>query len=248
MNPSGTKAAILAAALATGLALPHGLEAQGHVDAQASAPEQDAGSGPSSGCFRGRPLPACGSFWLIEMQRSTPLAQTSRTVRWGTNGPEERWDAITQTWEWNLGYMANLTPDFALGALVTIGTGNDDFLTGTKLRARRWLSPNLSLELEGGILWTNAGGPFSPPVSGSTADLRLNFRDQGSFFVRWDGFRLPSSEPILVPGGYGFTDPGGFQHGISVGASAGSTPALIATGAFGLAIIILWWGLSTAST
>jgi hypothetical protein len=35
---------------------------------------------PQFGCFRGRPLPACKSFWIIEFQASEPVAQTSRTV------------------------------------------------------------------------------------------------------------------------------------------------------------------------
>lgn len=227
MHIHGMRPAILAVALAAGLAVPQGMRAQ------------DPGGGPSIGCFRGRPFPACRSFWLIEMQGSTPLAQTSRTVQWGWNAPQVRQDAIRETLEWNLGHMVNVTPTFALGALFTIGTGNDDVLTGMKLRARRWISKDVSLELEGGILRTNANNAVFPGISGSTADLRLNIRDQGSFFVRWDGVRLPSVEPILVPGDFGYSDPGGFQHGISVGVSAGSLPALVGSGALGLAYTIL---------
>jgi hypothetical protein len=161
-------------------------------------------------------------------------------VRWGSDNPETRREAFTETLEWNLGHMVNVSPGWALGGLFTIGTGNDDALTGIKLRARRWMSRDVSVELEGGILRTNANNAVYPGVTGSTADLRLNIRDQGSFFVRWDGVRLPSVEPILVPGEFGYADPGGFQHGISVGASAGSIPALIGTGALGLAYTILF--------
>lgn len=226
-------AAALAVALSVPFAPPSGL------GAQPRPADASADPAPSVGCFRGRPLPACRSFWLIEMQGSTPLAQTSRMVRWGNDGPEVRRDAITEVLEWNLGHMVNLTPDFALGALFTLGTGNDDPLTGMKLRARRWLTSNVSLELEGGVVRTNANSAVFPGVTGPTADLRLNIRDQGSFFVRWDGMRLPSVEPILIPGEYGHADPGGFQHGISVGMSAGSLPALVGSGALGLAYTIL---------
>lgn len=230
MRIHGMRAAALAATLATGLAVPQGAKAQ------------DVGGGTAIGCLRGRPLPACRSFWLIEMQGSTPLAQTGRMVRWGTNNPETRRDAFDQTLEWNLGHMVNLTPTFALGGLFTIGTGNDDVLTGVKLRARRWVSRDVSLELEGGILRTHANNAVYPGVSGPTADLRLNIRDQGSFFVRWDGVRLPAVQP--VPGLDGYSDPGGFHHGISVGASAGSVPALIGSGALGLlyaVLLALYW-------
>lgn len=70
---------------------------------------------------------------------------------------------------------------------------------------------------------------------GYTADLRLNIRDQGSFFVRWDGIQLPT---VVFPGGY--SDLGGDQHAFYVGASAGSVPALIGTGVGGLAYLMLW--------
>jgi len=231
-TPSTTLTALaLAAALSATPAGPTALRAQSH------APDAPAPPAASVGCFRGRPLPACRSFWLVEMQGSTPLAQKSRMVQWGPGNPEIRRDAINEVLEWNLGHMVNVTPTWAVGALFTLGTGNDDVLTGMKLRARRWLSRDLSLELEGGVLRTNADNSVFPGVSGSTADLRLNIRDQGSFFVRWDGVRVPPADPIFTQDGH--IDPGGFQHGISVGASAGSIPALIGTGALGLAYTIL---------
>jgi len=216
--------AAFAASLAVALAGPGTLAAQ-------------AGTEATVGCLRGQPLPTCRSFWLIEMQGSTPLAQTSRPVRWGSGNPEVRRDALTEMLEWNLGHMVNLTPALAVGAHFTLGTGNDDALTGIKLRARRWLSKDVSMELGGGILRTNANNAAFSGVTGPSADVRLNIRDQGSFFVRWDGLRLPSTEPLA--GWDGYFDPGGFQHGISVGASAGSVPALIGSGALGLVWAVL---------
>lgn len=210
------------------------------VNAQ-QTPRPDATEArPKVGCLRGQPLPACKSFWIVEMQGTTALLQTSRVVSYG-GGYETATDAFEERLEWNLGHMVNLTPTFALGGTFTVGNGNTDALTGVRLRARRWMSRDISVEGEGGLLRTTAGGATYPGVTGVTAGLRLNIRDQGSFFVRWDGVSLPE---VRQTDSWIFHDPGGFHHGLSVGASAGSVPALIGTGALGLAytvLLALWW-------
>jgi hypothetical protein len=76
----------------------------------------DVDARPEIGCFRGRPLPACKSFWIAEMQGSSPVAQTSRTVRFDSDpersgSPQFFEDQLTtfdSVLEWNLGHMANL--------------------------------------------------------------------------------------------------------------------------------------------
>jgi hypothetical protein len=191
----------------------------------------DLGAQAKVGCLRGQPLPACRSFWLMEMQGSTALVQTTRLVSYGGDF-QNTTDAFGEALEWNLGHMVNLSPTFAVGGVFTLGTGSSDVLTGLRLRGRRWLSDDVSVELEGGLLKTTAEGAVYPGKNGSTVGLRLNVRDQGSFFVRWDGVSLPE---VLPTESWMHHDPGGFHHGLSVGASAGSVPALIATGALGLA-------------
>ena len=77
------------------------------------------------GCFRGRPLPACKSFWIVEMQGSSPVVQTSRTVRelYSVFDPqrnasvsvhENQRTAFGPVLEWTLGHMANLGGKYAL--------------------------------------------------------------------------------------------------------------------------------------
>ena len=192
------------------------------------------------GCLRGRPLPDCRSFWLIEMQGSTAVAQTTRMVSYGGD-LQAATDAFGEVLEWNLGHMVNLSPTFAVGGVFTLGSGSSDVLTGIRVRGRQWLSDDLSVELEGGLLKTTAGGAAYPARNGPTVGLRLNVRDQGSFFVRWDGVSLPE---VLPTESWMHHDPGGFHHGLSVGASAGSVPALIGTGTLGLAWVVffaLYW-------
>ncbi len=205
--------------------------------------EDDPEGRQQVGCFRGRPLPACKSFWIVEMQGSTPLAQTSRTAQ-NFAPPRYAQEAFSSVLEWNLGHMVNMSPTYAIGGVITAGTGDSGYLTGLKLRVRRWLHPDLSLEAEGGLLWNDANGGRRSGAGG-TAALRLNIRDQGSFYLRWD--MLPTAAEsrggFFDPGDRsangGWLDPGGTQHALSVGVATGSVPALVTTGVAGLTVAVL---------
>ena len=104
-----------------------------------------------------------------------------------------------------------------------------------RLRVRRWLGESVSAETEVGVIRSNASDSSFPGVSGSTVGLRFNIRDQGAFFLRWDAVHLREER---FPG-IDYFDPGGTVHGLSLGASAGSVPALVATGATGLVLAVL---------
>lgn len=219
---------VVAAVAVLGLLLSEGGGPRAGVAAQ-QAPSE-AGS-RQVGCFRGQPLPACRSFWILEMQAQAPLVQTTRPVLYGS-GQVVGLTAFDAELEWNLGHMVNVSPRFALGGVLTVGTGGAGPLSGVKVRARRWLSDDLSVEVEGGLLRSDERYPVA---NGATGDVRLNIRDHGSFFVRWDGVHLSSNEQ---PGGV-YADPGGLQQALSVGAGAGSLPAVIGTGALGLGYLVL---------
>jgi hypothetical protein len=206
---------------------------------RAAGQSRSRDSVPRIGCFRGQQLDVCRSFWILEMQGSVALAQTDRRIDYG-DGTTYPIDAIGDVLEWNLGHMVNVNERWALGGVFTVGTGNSDLLKGIKVRARRWLHPDLSVELEGGLWRTDVGGLRWPGGNGVTADLRLNIRDQGSVFVRWDGVSLSERTfPGWDPGGAAYRIPGGFHQGVSVGASAGSVPGLVGSGALGLVYVVL---------
>ena len=132
--------------------------------------------------------------------------------------------------------MANVGEKYALGGVVTVGTGNGGSgLTGLKVRVRRWLSSDFSLEAEAGAFWGNA--QTVRRSSGGTAALRFNIRDQGAIYLRWD--LLPLREESRS-GEYGYYDPGGTQHGLSVGVGLGSAPALFGTGALGVGLAVVF--------
>ena len=147
------------------------------------------------GCFRGRPLPAWKSFWIVEMQGSSPIVQSSRRVRVFSD-PEQPGlpdvytypvNAFASVLEWNLGHMVNLGDKFALGGVVTVGTGGGNALDGLKLRLRRWLNSDLSVEAEAGALWSNEAGTLGsnaiggPPLCDSTSEIKARFSCDGMY-------------------------------------------------------------------
>lgn len=191
------------------------------------------------GCFRGKPQPECRTFWIVEMQAFAPVAQTMRTV---TSGPTDfpypnESQAFENQAEWNVGHMVNLGDVYAVGGVFTVGPGKSDAWRGIKVRGRRWLSGNLSMEVEAGLLRDNTGDLGWGGMSGWTSALRFNVRDQGSLFVRYDGASVPERSH---PETSAYFDPGGVQHGLFVGASAGSWPALVGTALANVALIVLY--------
>ncbi len=189
--------------------------------------------GPRIGCFRGKPLPACRSFWITEVQGAFPVVQTRHTISFGDATPAVR-DAFGSVVEWNVGHMVNLNRRWAVGGEVTVGSGGTNLLTGLRARGRRWLGPSIGVEAEVGVRWSDADHLAPGGTAGPSVGVRVNVRDQGAFFVRWDALSLSQRG-----GDGGFFDRGGPQHALSVGATAGSVPALVATGALGLGFAVI---------
>lgn len=211
----------------------------------AAAQDQEDDIAPRIGCLSGRPLPQCKTSWIIELQGSVPMVQSHRTVNYGGGQTFQQQAFPDEEISWGIGHLVHLNPDWAVGGLFTVGSGGGDPLTGVRLRVRRWILPDLSLEAEGGLLRSNADGSRYPDVTGPTAGLRLNIRNHGSFYLQWDALDLP---PLTQDWGNGslYQDPGGWQSGIRVGASLNSLPALVGSGVLTLAYAVLW-GLYSGS-
>jgi hypothetical protein len=181
----------------------------------------------SGGCFRGRPLPACRSFLVFEIQKTQPLVQTRRTIFEGPGGPVYPIPEFGEGVEWTLGLMWNVSSRIAVGGAFTTGLGVRTPL-GVRLRGRRWLSDEISVELEGGLLRETGDWPST----GWSLGTRLNVQDRVSFFGRWDALDLRADQP------YHPVD-GGVQHAFTVGAGLGSRPAVIGTGVLGAVWVLL---------
>jgi hypothetical protein len=214
----------------------------------AAAQDPEMVEAPKIGCFRGQPLPACKSFWLVEMEYGQLVGQTSRTVTFA--GQAVKLELFSSTLDWNLGHMVNVDPTFALGGQITLGAG-----PGVGVRARRWMGPDNSAEAAL-TLWrhdTDSNrGVGGGRVTSLRTDARLNYGDRLSILVRWDAaFVRSDNAPRQMyvcnssGGGCGnrevtdYSDPGGLQNGLSLGVGIGSKPAVITSCVFASAVLVL---------
>lgn len=188
-------------------------------------------------CWRGKALPACRSFALFELEGALAVASTALIHE--SDVVTTDYPAFENELKWHLGAMRNLTEEWALGATVSLGTGSPSPLTGIRFRARRWLSPPVSAELEVGGVDTGINDRFGSGFGwGPTVGVRLNGGDHFSIFTRWE-----SAYAQAGADGH-FHREAGFHHGLYVGASAGSTPAAVGTGILGTAALLFAYALS----
>lgn len=111
-------------------------------------------------CFRGKPISQCNSFLITELGGYYKLNRNDRA-------PKGSQYLIA----WELGWMKNLNEDYALGGTLLIEGNEHTKGIGLKPRLRRWLSPELSVDVSLGILKSQESG------SGLTGDVSLNWRD-----------------------------------------------------------------------
>jgi hypothetical protein len=170
----------------------------------------------------------------VELQLDRLLHSSSR-IRRRPNLFETKTPTFDDGIGWNLGLMRNVSDSWALGGTVSFGSGSVGPVTGLRVRARRWLDPFSSLELEAGSRASNVGELVGTgSVWGPSVGTRVNLRERVSVFVRWDGVRAP-----------GGTDRSGaemdpaFQHGFYVGAALGSTWTLVGSAVLGA--LAIWF-------
>lgn len=96
----------------------------------------------AQGCFRGRPLPRCRSFWITEAEGGVRLA--------GPGAPGGELDARLGV---ELGWMRNLSRRTAIGGGVAVGWDGVEFVS-LRPRYRRWLTPAVALDASPGVRWT----------------------------------------------------------------------------------------------
>jgi hypothetical protein len=132
--------------------------------------------------------------------------------------------------------MANVHAHWALGGTVSLGTGADDLFTGVRARARRWLTPDFSLEVETGLVRGHANHTWYPSKTGFSAGVRFNIQDYGSVFVRYDRFGATGADDVSGPFEPRVT---GQQHFVRGGVGLGSKAALVGTGAVAAVYVVL---------
>ena len=123
-------------------------------------------------CFRGKPLPTCARFWIVESGVGARL--NNRPDGFGGSSS----DVLASV---EFGMMRNRSPRTALGGTVFIGvgdqiTGNTGTLLGLKPRGRRWIGRALSVDLSPGAFYV-LSGDANANTFGLTGHLGLNLGD-----------------------------------------------------------------------
>ncbi len=218
----------VAVGLAVGLLAPSATGLQGQAV---------PGTVPDAFCWRGKALPACRGFALFELEGAVAVAST--TLVHESSVVTTEYPAFENELKWHLGAMRNLTQEWALGGTVSLGTGSPGPLTGIRVRARRWLRPRMSVELEAGAVDTGINERFGSGTGwGPTVGARLNMADHFSVFTRWEGAYARAGSDR------DFHREAGFHQGLYVGASAGSTAAAAGTGVLGGIVLFAAYALS----
>jgi len=113
-------------------------------------------------CWRGRPEPACHTFWLTEMSAEYPYASTSTTYISDTPPYSRMFSRrdVTPQLFWTVGPMFNTSPNRALGVTVSAGFVNDGARLAVEGRRRYWTAQRSSFDLSAGIVRMSV--PYQP--------------------------------------------------------------------------------------
>lgn len=167
------------------------------------------------------------------------MAVASTTVTHESSVVTSEHPAFENELKWHLGAMRNLSDEWALGGTVSVGTGSPTPLTGIRARARRWLKPAVTAELEAGVVDTGINHRFGSGFGwGPTVGGRLNLGDHVSVFTRWEGVYAQAGSD-----GLDFHRDAGIHQGLYVGASGGSTVAVVGTAVLGAIALLAVYSL-----
>lgn len=116
--------------------------------------QSDSSARPrASICWRGKPAPTCGSFWVTEFSGEYSYASTQTRIQFG-NGSVYRPDVSSQVL-WTVGPMFNTSPTRALGGTLSFGFVNDGSRIAVEARRRHWTSMASGIDISAGPLRTD---------------------------------------------------------------------------------------------
>jgi hypothetical protein len=151
------------------------------------APHLGAAQTPSHQCYRGRPLPACSSFWISEFGLLGPLPN--------------RYFPYGEVLRWQLGGMSNQGPRTALGAAFAFELDGFGSRYGLMPRYRRWLGQRAALDLSAGVLLHGSDGFRFP---GFVAEAGVTQSDVIGAVIQVETLRLEGRRQVNWYGGLKF--------------------------------------------
>jgi hypothetical protein len=196
-------------------------------------------------CFRPAPRDACRSYFAAEVTGHTPFKHDPRwiTSAWTDSGTgEPRSDAIptkelSHALVWDLGLAVNVSERWAAGLTAGYGFGEASRIARASLRTRRWVRPEIAVDVAPGVFLLQRTGPLPEEDRvGWTLAARVSLWGLGFVGARYSA--LPIDGSMKVDGAVRMVDPGGTEQAWSAEAGLEGPTAALATGA-GLAVLLV---------
>jgi hypothetical protein len=181
-------------------------------------------------CWRGKPAPQCGSFWITEISGEYAYATTQTHYRfdYGNSVSEYSRPDVSSQLLWTVGPMFNTSPTRAFGGTLSAGFVNDGSRIAIEARRRYWTSPGSGVDVSAGVLRTNV-----PPLPNQFEHAQYG-TTAGVYVVGGDLIHINAHADVLLTGDRvraGATVGGGFGGYAAVGVT-------VLAGALALAVII----------
>lgn len=174
--------------------------------------------------FRGGPKEVCSSFLLTEFSWMWRVGGT------GPTSSDERFYGSL-----DLGWAKNVGSAYAVGATAFLGGDNSREHLGVRARVRRWLAPNLSLDLAPGLILAGEEEHSATLLQpGFIAQASLMADDRLGIVGQVFTSRARLSRSVYVPAGpagpgYETRTEDVRETGWSAGLKLGSAPGVAAT-------------------
>jgi len=176
-------------------------------------------------CFRGGTLERCRTFWITEFEFGRRL--NTPVVR----APDDDWlEELFLTAE--VGHMANLDSQWALGGTLMIAGAGGTSRLGAKVRVRRWFSQELAADAGAGPLIAGSDMDYQQHYPGFTGHVGLRYRDLIGLSLRLD---VIPGEPKPGVSSTPIGNDTAWHFGITTG-SYGALVSWLAMGFFAMAV------------
>ena len=160
---------------------------------------------PKVFCRTGRPLPECRTFLVATLNYyPIPAAKAEADIPW-------------KVVEWEVGWMTNLSAADAMGASITLGTGETGFHWAVKGRYRRWMTRSAAIDGSAGFIVAQHPPDVYPheTIYGVSGGLSMGLTDWIAVGAQVRALvRTSDGEPV---------------NEVDVGVRLGTAPGLLAT-------------------
>jgi len=169
-------------------------------------------------CWRGKPAPQCGSFWITEIsgEYSYATTQTHYTFVDGSNANSYSAPDVSSQVLWTVGPMFNTSPTRAFGATLSAGFVSGGSRVAVEARRRYWTLLGSGIDISAGALRADVPSlpnQFQHAQYGTTAGVSV---------VGGDLIHVNAHADVLLTGGRvraGGTVGGGFGGQAAIGAT-----------------------------